>query len=90
MNIGLELWGVAQQAYKRNVHDGTKRYLTASQKVGSQSAMSEENKEFEEHNLYKVQNVMTPTCRYHGNQSRYVTTWQLWVDIGKTSVNTQI
>ena len=26
-----------------------KTYLTASQKVGSQSAMSEKNKEFEEH-----------------------------------------
>ena len=31
-----------------------KTYLTASQKVGSQSAMSEENKEFEEHTKYRM------------------------------------
>ena len=37
-----------------NMQGNKKIYLTASQKVGSQSAMSEENKEFEEHNLYKV------------------------------------
>ena len=57
----------------RNVQDGTCKAILEdiSHAVGSQSAMSEENKNLK--NIFKVWNVMTPTCCYHGNQSRYVT-----------------
>ena len=56
INIALELWrcpvGLNEKCTgwnkKGNIRT-KKTYLTASQKVGSQSAMSEKNKEFEEH-----------------------------------------
>ena len=96
INIALELWGCPvglnekctgcnkkgnirrpiSQHHRKWVHN-----LQCQRKIKNLKNINTEHKEWKSWSLW---------WHYHGNQSRYVTTGQLWVDIGKISLNTQI
>ena len=95
INIALELWrcpvGLNEKCTGWNKKGNIRRHISrhhrkwvhnlqCQRKIKNLKNINTEHKERKSWSLW----------HYHGNQSRYVTTGQLWVDTGKISLNTQI
>ena len=92
INIALELWGcpvgLNEKCTGWNKKGNIRRHISRHHRKWVHNLQCQRKIK----NLKNIYKEWKSWClwHYHGNQSRYVTTGQLWVDIGKISLNTQI